>query len=60
MTAKRPNGSVGQGMNNTLGRTWIRKIREVDLIYRPVQREKWVLFCLGRSLILGPTEIKTV
>ena len=59
MTTEGPNGSVGQG-NKPLGRTRIREVREVDLIYRPVVRGQWVLFCLGKSVILGPNEIKIV
>ena len=60
MTTEWPNGSVGQEKNNTLGRNRIHLIREVEKVYYPVQKGRWVLFCLGKSVIVGPREIKTV
>ena len=59
MTTERPDGSVGR-WNNTLGRTRFRQISEIDAIYKPVLRGKGILFCLGRSVILGPYEIRIV
>ena len=59
MTTERPDGSVGQ-RNKTLGRTRVRQVNEVDVHYKPISRGKGILFCLGKSVILGPFEIKTV
>ena len=59
MTTERPDGSVGQ-KNKPLGRTRFRQISEVDAIHKPIVRGKGILFCLGKSVILGPYEIKTV